>query len=41
MLAAAAVGGYFAALDGFTQLAEKKKEVLILSSLLLIQVWPF
>jgi len=29
VLAAAAVGGYFAALDAFTQLAEAKKEVLI------------
>ena len=28
-LAAAAVGGYFASLDGLTRLAEKKKEVLI------------
>jgi len=28
-LAAAAVGGYFASLDGLTQLAEKKKETLI------------
>ena len=29
VLAAAAIGGYFAALDAFTQLAERKKEVLI------------
>lgn len=29
VLAAAAVGGYFAALDSLTELAEKKKEVLI------------
>jgi ABC-2 type transport system permease protein len=28
-LAAAAIGGYFASLDGLTQLAEKKKETLI------------
>jgi hypothetical protein len=29
LLAAAAVGGYFASLDPLTQLAEKKKETLI------------
>jgi len=29
LLAAAAVGGYFASLDALTQLAEKKKEGLI------------
>ena len=29
VLAAAAVGGYFAALDSFTNLAETKKEILI------------
>ena len=29
VLAAAAFGGYFASLDALTELAEKKKEVLI------------
>jgi len=29
LLAAAAVGGYFASLDALTHLAEKKKEALI------------
>jgi hypothetical protein len=29
LLAAAAIGGYFASLDALTKLAEKKKEVLI------------
>jgi ABC-2 type transport system permease protein len=29
VLAAAALGGYFSALDGFTELAEKKKETLL------------